>query len=161
MPRHTPRPVCSVEYLHDILIHYPDTGVLVWKPRPLTLFYRPLRTPAQIEDQWDRWNTDHAWRQANEIISASGYRVLPIKGRSISSARVGWAMHTGSWPVYQIDHINRVRHDDRITNLRDVTQAENLRNRAPYTIPKGSPPKKRKGSGKKYYWMYKPVVFIN
>ena len=32
-------------------------------------------------------------------------------------------------PDYQIDHINRVRHDNRVENLRWVTRAENCKNR--------------------------------
>tara|TARA_R110000765_G_scaffold23889_1_gene60073 strand:- start:1652 stop:1879 length:228 start_codon:yes stop_codon:yes gene_type:complete len=37
-------------------------------------------------------------------------------------------MHNGDWPVHTIDHINRVRDDNRIENLRDVTMKENLQN---------------------------------
>jgi hypothetical protein len=36
----------------------------------------------------------------------------------------------GSFPPDQIDHINGVRYDNRIINLRAVTNTENCRNRA-------------------------------
>lgn len=41
---------------------------------------------------------------------------------------VAWFMTYGVWPM-EIDHINRDRADNRIVNLREVTRAENLRNR--------------------------------
>ncbi len=36
-------------------------------------------------------------------------------------------MH-GSFPKHQIDHVNGVRNDNRLSNLRTVTNAENTRN---------------------------------
>jgi hypothetical protein len=34
----------------------------------------------------------------------------------------------GAWPLELIDHVNGVRHDNRIKNLRLATHEENLRN---------------------------------
>lgn len=40
-----------------------------------------------------------------------------------------WIMHNGVYdPDLEIDHINRVRHDNRIENLRAVTTAKNYEN---------------------------------
>ncbi len=39
-----------------------------------------------------------------------------------------WAWHHGRFPTLQIDHINGKRFDNRIENLREVTQSENMRN---------------------------------
>lgn len=39
-----------------------------------------------------------------------------------------WYAATGKWPTGVIDHINRVRDDDRIDNLRDVSCSENSLN---------------------------------
>ena len=39
-----------------------------------------------------------------------------------------WAWHNGCFPTLQIDHINGKRFDNRIENLREVTQSENMRN---------------------------------
>jgi len=42
-----------------------------------------------------------------------------------------WKLHTGEWPKQQIDHINRDPLDNRIANLRDVSQSENMKNQTP------------------------------
>jgi hypothetical protein len=47
-----------------------------------------------------------------------------------SAARLAWLYVHGEWPKNQIDHINRVRDDDRLVNLRDVTRTENQNNRS-------------------------------
>jgi hypothetical protein len=57
-----------------------------------------------------------------------GYIILKIKGVQYKAHRVAWFLHYGTFPLNNIDHINRVRDDNRISNLRDVTQAENIRN---------------------------------
>lgn len=42
--------------------------------------------------------------------------------------RVVWLWHRGEWPKYNIDHIDRNPLNNRIENLRDITQAENKQN---------------------------------
>ena len=44
--------------------------------------------------------------------------------------RIAWAIVHGRWPEHFLDHINRVRTDNRLANLREATNAENLRNRS-------------------------------
>jgi hypothetical protein len=43
--------------------------------------------------------------------------------------RLIWLMFKGELPKNDIDHINGVRHDNRIENLREVTRMQNLWNR--------------------------------
>jgi hypothetical protein len=45
--------------------------------------------------------------------------------------RAVWAVVHGSWPKYQIDHIDRDTSNNRIENLRDVPGGVNQQNRSP------------------------------
>ncbi len=42
--------------------------------------------------------------------------------------RVIWLLVYGRWPTEQLDHINHVRTDNRLGNLRECTNAENRQN---------------------------------
>lgn len=44
--------------------------------------------------------------------------------------RIAWFLYHGEWPRFTIDHINRIKNDNRISNLRDVTQFINCQNRS-------------------------------
>jgi hypothetical protein len=71
------------------------------------------------------------WGKAGAIaggIKPNGYRVIWI-GANFMAHRLAWLYVHGSWPAGQIDHINRVRDDNRIANLRVVTHTENMENR--------------------------------
>lgn len=61
-------------------------------------------------------------------IKPNGYRVIWI-GANYMAHRLAWLYVHGTWPEGQIDHINRVRDDNRIANLRSVACAENIQNR--------------------------------
>jgi hypothetical protein len=45
--------------------------------------------------------------------------------------RLAWFLYHGVWPKEQVDHINNVRDDNRILNLREATSFENQCNRKP------------------------------
>ncbi|WP_046239044.1 HNH endonuclease [Delftia tsuruhatensis] len=57
-----------------------------------------------------------------------GYRQIQIDKKLYSAHRLAWLYVNGEWPDGLIDHINRVRDDNRISNLRVVTRAENNQN---------------------------------
>lgn len=61
-------------------------------------------------------------------LNNQGYHRVSFKGKVLASHRVAWLLHYKKWPINQIDHINRNRQDNRISNLRDVTAAENIAN---------------------------------
>ena len=63
---------------------------------------------------------------------ANGYRTVKINYQKYGEHRLVWFFHNGAWPTAQIDHINGVRDDNRIENLREVTSGQNAQNiRAP------------------------------
>ena len=49
------------------------------------------------------------------------YRDVNIDGVRFKEHRVIWAMHNGTWPKLEIDHINHIKDDNNIENLRDIT----------------------------------------
>lgn len=61
-------------------------------------------------------------------LSSRGYIMIRYKKHPYCAHRIVWLMHNKQWPTKQIDHINRIRHDNRIENLRDVDQSTNLHN---------------------------------
>lgn len=66
--------------------------------------------------------------RAFKAISSTGYLVGSAGGKMYQAHRVAFAIGHGRWPLYQIDHINGNKLDNRLTNLREVTAAENRRN---------------------------------
>lgn len=61
-------------------------------------------------------------------LAATGYRRIRIDSRNYQSHRLAWLYMTGDWPAAEIDHINGVRDDNRLTNLREATRKENSQN---------------------------------
>lgn len=63
-------------------------------------------------------------------MEGQGYMNLKVNGIKYKSHRVAWLMYTGYWPSGNMDHINHIRDDNRIVNLRVVTPAENMKNQS-------------------------------
>lgn len=57
-----------------------------------------------------------------------GYRVVMLFGKLYKAHRIAWIYTYGCWPAAEIDHINGVRADNRIVNLRDVSRTINAQN---------------------------------
>jgi len=116
----------TVETLRELLDHDPATGELTWKVRD-PKWFKGRRYTAQ--DQANAWNAKKAGKPALTAVNNKGYKTGGIFRKPYKAHRVIWAMATGAWPESQIDHINGIRDDNRIENLRDVTNQENSRNR--------------------------------
>lgn len=111
--------------LRQLLRYDPETGKLFWKRRSPALFKdSPTRTAAH---KCANWNAAYDGKEAFTAKS-HGYPTGAINNQLIKAHRVIWAITHGAWPKGQIDHINGVRWDNRIANLRDVSLTENLRN---------------------------------
>ena len=115
------------ELLRKLLRHEPGTGRMFWECRQIDMFEDGARGGALASMR--TWNTKNAGKRAFTTKLYSGYLVGAIFGDSFRAHRVIWALHYGEWPNKQIDHINQDRTDNRIVNLRDVTNRENSMNR--------------------------------
>lgn len=58
----------------------------------------------------------------------SGYLGICIGPKRWQAHRIAWALHHGTWPKNQIDHINGIKTDNRIVNLREATNSQNGKN---------------------------------
>ena len=58
-----------------------------------------------------------------------GYHHGTIKNKKYLEHRLVWLYHHGEWPKDQLDHINGIRDDNRIENLRECNNSENQCNR--------------------------------
>ena len=97
-----------MEYLKELLSYDPEKGHLIWKvPRGNKL------------KAGDLAGSNHH----------SGYKEVQALGKVYRYHRVCWFLHYGKEPDKHIDHENGDRSDNRISNLRLVTNRENASNR--------------------------------
>ncbi|VTP12661.1 hypothetical protein PUATCC27989T_00473 [Phytobacter ursingii] len=68
-----------------------------------------------------------------------GYRIIRIGRVGLRAHRIAWLMVYGDWPDDDIDHINRVKSDNRISNLRVVTNQQNQINKDKGGVYAGRP----------------------
>ena len=97
----------EIEFLKEHFSYDPETGVFTW----IKTRMRP-----------------YLGRPAGSLSNQSGYIVLTINNKHYQAHRAAWAFVYGEWPADDIDHINRVRTDNRICNLRSCTRGQNRLN---------------------------------
>lgn len=62
-------------------------------------------------------------------VNDQGYRITSVNAQKYRVHRIVWEMHNGKIPEkMEIDHVNHIRTDNRIENLRMVSSLENKRN---------------------------------
>ena len=102
------------------LMHYdPLTGVFTWLERPVDL--------CALERVWKMWNTRYSGKEAGTL-DISGYSHIQIMSKNYNAHRLAWLYVFNEWPV-EIDHINHIKNDNRIENLRAATNSLNSKNR--------------------------------
>jgi hypothetical protein len=86
--------------------------------------------PETGEFRW-RLSGRGRFKRSGEVagrLNERGYIRLSVDGNECYGHRLAWLYMTGEWPENEIDHINRVRSDNRFANLRAATTSENRRN---------------------------------
>jgi hypothetical protein len=93
----------TAERLRELLDYNPETGIF-------------------------RWNVA---ARAGTVVGClnRGYRVIRVDRMLYRAHRLAWLHVYGCWPTDEIDHINGIKDDNRLANLREVTCAENQQNR--------------------------------
>lgn len=94
------------EYLKELLHYDPLTGIFVWIAC--------------------RLNGKKSGEVAGWI--DNGYVKISIDNKNYRAHRLAWLYVYGVWPTKHIDHRDHHRSNNRIDNLRDVTQTENNQN---------------------------------
>lgn len=96
----------TAERLRELLEYDPATGVFKWRPA------LKMRRNGLVAGS----------------SSGRGYWYISIDKRMYLAHRLAWLYVHGCWPIDQIDHINRVKIDNRIVNLREATGSQNKQN---------------------------------
>jgi len=93
------------------------------KLAPEFLYYNP-KNGVLI---WSKGRADRIGKAAG-YVDDSGYRKVSIKGFNFRAHRLCWLIHYGTEPDGEIDHINGIKDDNRIENLREATRSQNCMN---------------------------------
>ena len=96
--------------LAEMLTYEPDTGRVFWKDGILGNRYSGKEASYLHDKNIGRYKVKH-------------------KNKRYFRSRLAWIIYYGKEPENMIDHINGDQADDRICNLRDVTNSENQLNR--------------------------------
>lgn len=101
-------PNCYVtaEQVRELFNYDHETGVLYWKK-----YHRGVRKSLVAGNK-----------------TKFGYLATSINQIRYKNHRLIWLFVYGEWPKHEIDHINHIRDDNRIENLRDVPRYVNGQN---------------------------------
>lgn len=97
----------TIDELEKLFAYDPLTGIITWKV--------------------DRSNQIRAGMRAGTI-DTKGYRIIEVNNISFRSARLAWILYYKVWPEKLVDHKDRVKTNDWITNLRLATHRQNNHN---------------------------------
>lgn len=115
----------DADTLRSLLDYDPNTGVFTWR----------------VTRNGKAYKGDIAG-----AVNNLGYILIYIEGKSYRAHRLAWLYVYGKWPEQYLDHINCVRNDNRISNLRSATLGQNQANRRKTkgVLPKGVKKSKKK-----------------
>lgn len=89
------------------------------------------------------WKTgDLSWRTTGEPIRRlhpRGYYRVTFDGKQFLVHRLIWFYLHGRWPSDEIDHVNGIPTDNRLSNLREASHSQNMKNRKKHNNQSRSP----------------------
>jgi hypothetical protein len=106
--------------LQELLHYEPTAGQLFWKNRPEHYF--------TSKHQQQRWNTVYAGKAAFAQIDSTGYLRGKLFNVIYLTHRIVWKIYHGNEPNV-IDHIDGVLTNNQISNLRNVDDFVNAKNK--------------------------------
>jgi len=99
----------SFEEVDSLLSYNSETGILRWKV--------------------PRKGTKGVGSEAGCMNKKTGYIIIGLHGKIYYAHRIAHLLMTGFWPYMDPDHENRIRHDNRWENIRDLaTKHESMGN---------------------------------
>ena len=109
--------------LKELLDYDPDTGIFTWKKRSIDDFSH-CKVPIRARNSWNSKNANIVTNN----MRAGGYIGISINKNPYLAHRLAFLFMVGYLPECDIDHINRIRDDNRWDNLREVSKQCNARN---------------------------------
>jgi hypothetical protein len=106
---HEKMAVLSRERLQEILAYDQETGVFRWRV--------------------DLTPKTKAGSVAGSLSKSRGYIGICVNRRTYFAHRLAWLYVYGEWPAQFIDRIDGDRSNNRLSNLREASRAENQQNR--------------------------------
>lgn len=117
----------SASRLRKLLDYSPETGVFVWKKRSAREFQPSGRFSA--EGICAQWNGQFEGKIAGSVMS-NGYVHISIDNHPYKAHRLAIIYCHGECDAETIDHINGIKTDNRLSNLRIASFGENHSNKS-------------------------------